>query len=1033
MENIPGDFNWFSYNQLNPDLRDIVDGEPVFYDEEKSKIHYVRHGIFEGRQYKVEVPSDFNWIIYNDFNTDLRDIVDGQSVYYDEEKSKIHYLRHGYFEGRKYKVEVPSDFNWLTYNELNPDLRDIVDGQSVYYNEEKSKIHYVRHGYFEGRKYEIYSNNLFIINAQYGLGNRLRAIASAYSISKELNRKLIINWIPDFHCDCKFEELFENDLNIISYNIDTNNNFDIYNYVDFNNKNFEKDEYINDKTNNNIYVKSNCILNNEYSYKYFYDFFNELKPIKNIQNIINNYSNIDFIGMHIRMDGGERFQTNHAENGTNWSDSERELMYKYRQLSNIDNFINQINYELNKNENAIFFIATDLKINYDKLINIYGEDKIKYIRREKFDRSIEQLYYGVADIYVLSKCKYFYGSAWSSFSEIVSYLQPFNIKKYNVFSDNFIKYNIQKFSVVQPCKNREKNLLKSLNSYIRNELVDDIVIVDFNSENNVREYLKQNIDEQYFYKINVIEIITEVPYVASFTSNIGFYFCKNDNILKLDSDNIIKNSDTFFKKYINYDLNENFIHFNWTDAITENEQHLNGTFFISKNNLLKNGFLNNKLLFYGWEDCEFKNRHLSFKNDIRLIGSDFIHQQQNDECRIKYQNNNFINFFGFDIKNIDNIHLLIIFNRIFCKIDNSITYENDVISLFNIQENYNKYSKLSINFDIIQKYETNYNPLSESIYSICRNDVFELFLGEIIDNEYKNLLTNYNIRNTKDKVSLFYIFFFNSNFNKTNYEFNNNLVVSLYNEKCVSRSLELLFCLKKNLENERISKIHILFENINSDSFICYTLNYLMNNKPLWKEKVVLTNIVNRPSYNDMFLYCNNNIRGNVMIANSDIVYDDTIQNIKYLKDDDFISLTRHQLYNNLFKPIAYQKIVNVFSQDTWIFKSPMKYNINCQIELGKIFCDSFLNYKLSLSNYNVYNLYNNIKSYHIQYCKSESEIISQSQKVLDESFNKVYKLNNCETDIFLLGVKLNSLEDFIYKQNYNNFIIWDTFYYESL
>ena len=154
MENLPGDFNWFSYNQLNPDLRDIVDGEPVFYDEEKSKIHYVRHGVFEGRQYKVEVPSDFNWIIYNEFNTDLRDIVDGQSVYYDEEKCKIHYVRHGYFEGRKYKVEVPNDFNWITYNELNVDLRDIVDGQSVYYDEEHSKVHYVRHGYFEGRKYK---------------------------------------------------------------------------------------------------------------------------------------------------------------------------------------------------------------------------------------------------------------------------------------------------------------------------------------------------------------------------------------------------------------------------------------------------------------------------------------------------------------------------------------------------------------------------------------------------------------------------------------------------------------------------------------------------------------------------------------------------------------------------------------------------------------------------------------------------------------------------------------------------------------
>ena len=110
MENLPDDFFWFSYNQLNPDLRDLVDGKKKFYDEEKSKLHYVRHGIFEKRKYKVEVPDDFNWLTYNELNPDLRDIVDGQSVYYNEEKSKIHYVRHGYFEGRIYKLEEKINF-----------------------------------------------------------------------------------------------------------------------------------------------------------------------------------------------------------------------------------------------------------------------------------------------------------------------------------------------------------------------------------------------------------------------------------------------------------------------------------------------------------------------------------------------------------------------------------------------------------------------------------------------------------------------------------------------------------------------------------------------------------------------------------------------------------------------------------------------------------------------------------------------------------------------------------------------------------
>jgi predicted metal-dependent hydrolase len=59
MENLPIDFDWFVYNQLNEDLRDIVDGQTVPYDEEKSKMHYIRNGFFEGRKYKKEYNEEY--------------------------------------------------------------------------------------------------------------------------------------------------------------------------------------------------------------------------------------------------------------------------------------------------------------------------------------------------------------------------------------------------------------------------------------------------------------------------------------------------------------------------------------------------------------------------------------------------------------------------------------------------------------------------------------------------------------------------------------------------------------------------------------------------------------------------------------------------------------------------------------------------------------------------------------------------------------------------------------------------------------
>jgi len=102
----------------------------------------------------IEIPEDFDWYVYNQLNLDLRDIIDGKPVFYQEEHAKLHYMRHGFFENRKYKVEIPIDFDWYVYNQLNPDLRNIIDGKQVFYQEEHAKLHYTRHGFFEGRKYK---------------------------------------------------------------------------------------------------------------------------------------------------------------------------------------------------------------------------------------------------------------------------------------------------------------------------------------------------------------------------------------------------------------------------------------------------------------------------------------------------------------------------------------------------------------------------------------------------------------------------------------------------------------------------------------------------------------------------------------------------------------------------------------------------------------------------------------------------------------------------------------------------------------
>lgn len=48
-----------------------------------------------------------------------------------------------------------------------------------------------------------------VVDVKNGLGNRLRALASAMSVAHSLKRPLLLVWVPDLHCNCSFARLFQ--------------------------------------------------------------------------------------------------------------------------------------------------------------------------------------------------------------------------------------------------------------------------------------------------------------------------------------------------------------------------------------------------------------------------------------------------------------------------------------------------------------------------------------------------------------------------------------------------------------------------------------------------------------------------------------------------------------------------------------------------------------------------------------------------------------------------------------------------------
>jgi len=533
---------------------------------------------------------------------------------------------------KEYLIQNLKHWDWESYGKENKDLR--YDSSSLF-------NHALRHGIKEGRTLKFDKNknflkhkdvdlveyfnkldNFFIIQPIFGLSNRLRTIASAYSICKELNRNLIINWIQDCHCDCRIEDLITNidDLCVaVIDNINTNKLMKLG--VSFQ-RNYN-DNPIIDHTKKKIYIESNCALNNKFSGKHSNSFLKSLMFNTEINNLINSIPNInEHIGMHIRMEGGKEYTSNEYEKESNWDENGKRELFKYREISHIDNFINQINNILHKNPEQKFFIATDMKVNYKKLIDIYGNDTIKFLHRDLFDRSKKQIYYAIADIILLSKCKQFYGSTWSSFSELVTYFQDTNVENLNIFTTNFEINNINNFSnknllnksikngnsVLIGCRNRIKNLYKVLTHIIDYPNIDEIVVVDWNSDRHIKT--EKEIIElcSIFNKLKIYTVTNVDKWIHTKVWNLGCLLCEYENIYKIDCE-ILPHKYFIHEHPLNDFI---FYHGHWKDKnnkIKDSDKiQIVGSIFCKRKNLLTVNLWNEHIRNYGWEDSNIYER-----------------------------------------------------------------------------------------------------------------------------------------------------------------------------------------------------------------------------------------------------------------------------------------------------------------------------------------------------------------------------------------------------------------------------------------
>jgi hypothetical protein len=264
--------------------------------------------------------------------------------------------------------------------------------------------------------------NKVIINVQYGLGNRLRALASAQVLAQKTGREFVLVWIPDFHCQAEFHDLFTNDFRVINSldKIDLSCT-DQYNYMAME-VGSEKDKLIDHASGRDIYVKSAFVLNHKFSKAGdLGKVLQQLHPVQEIIDIVGQYEVQNRIGLHVRSGGGKEASKDPWDDAENWSAKGKENLFYWRERSAPQVFMQELDRLLAVDSSLKFFLATDSDDIYGQFQERYP-DKIAFLKRDLYDRSLEQQKYALADMLLLSKTKYILGSYWSSFSEVAQRL-----------------------------------------------------------------------------------------------------------------------------------------------------------------------------------------------------------------------------------------------------------------------------------------------------------------------------------------------------------------------------------------------------------------------------------------------------------------------------------------------------------------------------------------------------------------------------------------------------------------------------------
>ncbi|TGD63284.1 hypothetical protein EYC08_13375 [Tabrizicola sp. WMC-M-20] len=268
------------------------------------------------------------------------------------------------------------------------------------------------------------------IDAQHGLCNRLRAMASAAVIARATGRQLVVVWHPDHHCQARLADLLDYPGPVIED--DSADRFRaratrVYNYMEIEPGSAYGAAVLGGADpGGDVYIRSAYSLTSHLtSMAQEQLFLRRLVPSQPVWDLVQSVPHPSDVAAHIRMATGPDFEHLSFESSANWPAERHRELTEWRQKSDVSRFVDRLSRAFDQGARHAF-VAADLAATYSALSDRFGT-RLRFLPRDSYDRSARQLQYALADLMLLTTAPLLLASHWSSFSDVAQRLsRPFH-------------------------------------------------------------------------------------------------------------------------------------------------------------------------------------------------------------------------------------------------------------------------------------------------------------------------------------------------------------------------------------------------------------------------------------------------------------------------------------------------------------------------------------------------------------------------------------------------------------------------------